>query len=78
MRAHQGPERLWPNAPDDLEGERARALAIDAADAADVERRRRANGRGRYSLFTGDTGVALLLHGCLAADATFPFIGQAA
>jgi hypothetical protein len=27
-------------------------------------------------LFTGDIGVALLLRSCLAADATFPFIGN--
>jgi hypothetical protein len=53
--------------------ERARLFAIDAI--ADVDRRRAANGKGRYSLFTGDLGVALLLRSCLAADATFPFVG---
>ena len=56
--------------------ERARIFAMDAV--ADVNRRRDATGRGRYTLFTGDIGVALLLRSCLAADATFPFIGQAA
>lgn len=53
---------------------RARLFAMDAV--ADVARRRRANGRGRYTLFTGDIAVALLLRSCLAADATFPFIGD--
>ena len=52
--------------------DRARMFAMDAA--ADVERRRRAGGRGRYTLFTGDIGVALLLRSCLTADATFPFL----
>jgi len=41
---------------------------------ADVDRRRQS--RGRYTLFTGDIGVALLLRRCLAADATFPFLGS--
>jgi hypothetical protein len=43
---------------------------------ADVTRRRATSGRGRYTLFTGDIGVALLLRCCLTADATFPFIGR--
>jgi hypothetical protein len=53
--------------------QRARSFAMDAV--ADVDRRRVANGRGRYTLFTGDIGVALLLRSCLSADATFPFLG---
>jgi lantibiotic modifying enzyme len=55
--------------------QRARMFAMDAV--ADVDRRRDANGRGRYTLFTGDIGVALLLRSCLAADAAFPFLGEA-
>ncbi len=55
--------------------ERARMFAMDAV--ADLERRREVNGRGRYTLFTGDIGVALLLRSCLAADPTFPFLGGA-
>jgi hypothetical protein len=51
---------------------RARMFAMDAA--ADVDRRRAASGTGRYTLFTGDIGVALLLRSCLNADATFPFL----
>jgi Lanthionine synthetase C-like protein len=54
--------------------QRARTFAMDAA--ADVERRREATSRGRYTLFTGDIGVALLLRGCLSGDPTFPFVGQ--
>jgi Lanthionine synthetase C-like protein len=55
--------------------QRARMFAMDAV--ADVDRRRDANGRGRYTLFTGDIGVALLLRSCLNADAAFPFLGEA-
>ena len=52
--------------------QRARMFAMDAV--ADVERRRHAAGRGRYSLFTGDIGVALLLRSCLNGDPAFPFL----
>jgi hypothetical protein len=52
--------------------QRARAFAMDAV--GDVDRRRKAAGCGRYTLFTGDIGVALLLRSCLAADPTFPFL----
>jgi hypothetical protein len=55
--------------------ERARAFAMDAV--ADAARRREALGRGRYTLFTGDLGVALLLRSCLDADAAFPFLADA-
>lgn len=51
---------------------RARMFAIDAAN--DVHRRRAGSGRGRYTLFTGDIGVALLLRSCLNADPAFPFL----
>jgi hypothetical protein len=50
--------------------ERARAFALHAA--GQVERSRAERGRGRYSLFTGDVGVALALQACLEADARFP------
>ncbi len=52
---------------------RARTFAMDAI--ADVGRRRAVHGRGRYSLFTGDVAVALLLRSCLTAEPTFPFLG---
>jgi lanthionine synthetase-like protein len=57
--------------------ERARAFAAEAA--ADVQRRRRRHGGGRYTLFTGDLGVALLLAACLAPDPDepdFPFLDR--
>jgi Lanthionine synthetase C-like protein len=54
--------------------QRARMFAMDAI--AEVERRRAAAGRGRYTLFTGDIGVALLLRSCLHADPAFPFLGH--
>jgi hypothetical protein len=52
--------------------QRARMFAMDAV--ADVYRRRKAAGRGRYTLFTGDIGVALLLRSCLYAEPAFPFL----
>jgi len=64
---------LHARSGDELWLERARMFAMDAV--ADVDRRREANGRGRYTLFTGDVGVALLLRSCHAADAPFPFLG---
>ena len=56
--------------------ERARAFAMDAV--ADVERRRAAASRGRYTLFTGDIGVALLLRSCISGDPEFPLLGGGA
>jgi hypothetical protein len=52
--------------------ERARAFAAHALEQ--VERARAEAGRGRYSLFTGDLGVALFASSCLAADARFPVL----
>jgi hypothetical protein len=52
--------------------ERARRFAVHAL--AQVRRQRAARGRGRYSLFTGDSGVALYLASCLDADAAFPVL----
>jgi hypothetical protein len=49
---------------------RARAFAVHAL--AQVERFRAADGRGRYSLFTGGLGAALLAASCLTLDARFP------
>ena len=66
---------LWARTGEERWLERARAFAIDAA--ADVARRRHAEGRGRYTLFTGDVGVALALHSCLTGDARFPFLADA-
>jgi hypothetical protein len=66
---------LWTRTDGELWLERARSFAMDAL--ADVRRRREAAGHGRYTLFTGDLGVALLLRSLLVADPTFPFVEAA-
>ncbi len=52
--------------------ERARRFAMHAAEQ--VERDRAKHGRGRYTLWTGDVGVAMYLQACLNAESTFPTI----
>lgn len=52
--------------------ERARRFAVHALEQ--TRRQRAARGRGRYSLFTGDLGVALYLADCLDARAAFPIV----
>lgn len=52
--------------------DRARRFAVHAVEQ--VRRERQSVGRGRYSLFTGDIGVALYLRACLDADPAFPVI----
>jgi hypothetical protein len=52
--------------------ERARRFAVHALLQA--ERIAGANGRRRYSLFTGDVGTALFAAACLDVDARFPII----
>lgn len=49
---------------------RARAFALHAA--AQVERLRAATGLGRYTLFTGDLGAAMLAAACLDGEPAFP------
>jgi hypothetical protein len=66
---------LWTRTEGELWFERARSFAMDAV--ADVQRRREQAGHGRYTLFTGDLGVALLLRSLLVADPTFPFVEAA-
>ena len=66
---------LWARTERELWLERARSFAMDAL--ADVRRRREEAGHGRYTLFTGDIGVALLLRSLLVADPTFPFVEAA-
>ena len=58
---------------DDVWVERARAFAMHAI--AQVERERAEVGRGRYSLFTGDLGVALFLRDLLEGHDAFPTLG---
>jgi hypothetical protein len=58
--------RTW----DELWLARARAFAMHAA--AQVERARTAHGRGRFTLWSGDLGVALYLADCLAGGGSVP------
>ncbi|HKO27154.1 MAG TPA: LanC-like protein, partial [Solirubrobacteraceae bacterium] len=51
---------------------RARAFAMHAI--AQTERLRAVTGHGRYTLFTGDLGAALLAAACLTGDPAFPGI----
>jgi len=53
--------------------ERARRFATHALEQARQARRER--GRGRYSLWTGDAGVALYAADCLEARARYPILG---
>jgi lantibiotic modifying enzyme len=55
---------------DELWLERARAFAMHAA--AQVARERKAHGRGRFTLWTGDLGTALYLADCLAGSGGLP------
>lgn len=57
---------------DELWLERARRFAVHAL--AQAERIATANGRRRYSLFTGDVGTALFAAACVDADARFPIV----
>ena len=50
--------------------ERARAFAMTAIDQYRDARRK--YGQGRYSLWTGDAGIAVYLHDCLRAESRFP------
>jgi lantibiotic modifying enzyme len=52
--------------------ERAQRFAVHAL--AQAERIATANGRRRYSLFTGDVGTALFAAACLDADPRFPIV----
>jgi lantibiotic modifying enzyme len=52
--------------------ERARRFAVHAL--AQAERMATANGRRRYSLFTGDVGTALFAAACLDADPRAPIV----
>jgi lantibiotic modifying enzyme len=54
--------------------ERARRFAVHALLQA--ERRRAELRVGRYSLFTGDVGVALFAAACLEADTRFPILDR--
>jgi hypothetical protein len=52
--------------------ERARRFAVHALDQARLAREER--GRGRYSLWTGDPGVALFAADCVAVRTEYPIL----
>jgi Lanthionine synthetase C-like protein len=52
--------------------ERARRFAVHALDQA--QQMAAANGRRRYSLFTGDVGTAFFAAACLDVDVRFPIV----
>lgn len=64
--------RLHALTGDALWLDRARRFAVHAVEQ--VRRERAAVGHGRYSLFTGDIGVAVYLRACIDADPAFPVI----
>jgi Lanthionine synthetase C-like protein len=62
--------RVFDLTGDELWLDRAQRFAMHAI--AQVDRTREQVGRGRYTLWTGDPGVALYLRSCLDADARVP------
>jgi hypothetical protein len=66
--------KLFERTGDELWLDRARAFAMHAA--AQVDRMRSKYGRGRYTLWTGDLGVALYLQSCIEADAAMPTLDR--
>ncbi|HEY5047515.1 MAG TPA: LanC-like protein [Rhizomicrobium sp.] len=62
--------RLYKRTGDTLWLERARGFA--ATSIAQTREASRANGRGRYSLWTGDPGVAVCLWSCITGESQFP------
>ena len=63
---------LYRRTGDQLWLARARAFAVHALQQ--VDRSRVADGRGRFSLWTGDLGAALFAWQCIAGDAAFPTV----
>jgi hypothetical protein len=64
--------RLFALTGDERWLDRARRFAMHASEQ--VERERTRIGRGRYTLWTGDIGVALYLCACIEIDPAFPTI----
>ena len=64
--------KLLDRTGDELWLGRARAFAMHAAEQ--VERARARHGRGRYTLWTGDLGVAFFLWACITADSAMPVL----
>jgi lantibiotic modifying enzyme len=64
--------KLFARTGDELWLERARRFAVHAL--GQVERARAGRGRGRYSLWTGDVGVALYAADCLDGRSAYPIV----
>jgi Lanthionine synthetase C-like protein len=64
--------KLFERTGDELWLERARSFGAHAIEQ--VERERAHYGRGRFSLWTGDLGVAVYLQRCLDPSAAFPTV----
>jgi hypothetical protein len=64
--------KLYKRTGDTIWLERARAFGMAAIDQ--VRGARAAFGRGRYSLWTGDLGLAVYLWHCIKAEPLFPSI----
>jgi Lanthionine synthetase C-like protein len=64
--------KLFERTGDELWLERARRFAVHAL--GQVERAREHRGRGRYSLWTGDVGVALYAGDCLDGRSAYPIL----
>lgn len=62
--------KLWRRFADPLWLDRARLLALHAAEQVEVARARHV--QGRHSLWTGDLGVACILWNCIVGDDRFP------
>jgi hypothetical protein len=64
--------KLYHRTHDDAWLDRARSFAMTAI--AQCRELRNRVGRGRYSLWTGDVGLAIFLSDCLSGEARFPTI----
>src|SRR5689334_25173436 len=62
--------KLFERSGDEMWLDRARAFAMHAIEQS--EARKTEVGRGRYSLWTGDIGLACYLWECIRATARFP------
>ena len=62
--------KLWQRNGDEIWRDRARAFAMHAIEQ--VQRFAERTGQTRHSLWTGDIGVALFAHACIAGDARYP------
>jgi hypothetical protein len=64
--------KLYARTGEEIWLKRARAFAMAAL--AQLRAAREEHGRGRYSLWTGDAGLALYLADCIGGGATFPIV----